>query len=167
MAELLEEFMTNFAGAKNKSVAASANDFQVDTADYDGTNHQAFRTKLVQLALTEPKAYFRLRSIVLEKVKKEAVQLQYKVYYNLLTQGLDAKGLVIVTDASSTGTGESLKDIMVPCVPAQEANKFALSAAKTIGKICEDAIEMIIPLNYKDIAEERTRKQTEGNLGFN
>ena len=100
-------------------------------------------------------------------MKKEAVQLQYKVYYNLLTQGLDAKGLVIVNETTATGTGESLKDIMVPCVPAQKANKFALSAAKTIGKICKDAIEMIILLNYKDIAEERTRKQTEGNLGFN
>ena len=64
MAELMERGIANMLGAKNKSVAAGANDFQVDTADYDGTNHQAFRTKLVQLALTEPKAYFRLRSMV-------------------------------------------------------------------------------------------------------
>ena len=48
----------------------------------------------------------------------------------------------------------------------QDCNKFALAAAKTIDKISEDAVEMIIPLNYKDIAEARVKKQTEGNLGF-
>lgn len=167
MDERTSSFLATFVTGRSKSVAPGANDFQVDTADYDGTNHQAFRTKLVQLALTEPKSYFKLRAMVLEKVKKEAVLLQYKVYYNLLTSGENATGTAIITDATATGIGESLTEIMKPCVPAQEANKFALSAAKTIGKICEDAIEMIIPLNYKDIAEERTRKQTEGNMGFN
>jgi hypothetical protein len=37
---------------------------------------------------------------------------------------------------------------------------------KTIDKISEEAIEMILPMNYKKISEDRTMAHTAGNLGF-
>ena len=61
--------------------------FKIDPSDYLGIAHEEFKTNMLQLALTEPTKYFELRKKVLATVKKEAVQGQYEVYYNLLTIG--------------------------------------------------------------------------------
>ena len=132
--------------------------FKIETSDYLGIDHEAYKTKLFQLALTKPDAYFELRELVLEKVKKDAVANQYDVYYNLLSKGADSNGKSILS-----GTYEAL---FKPCVPLQETNQFALKASKTIDAICEEAIEMLISMDYKEIAEKRLKKRTEGNLGF-
>ena len=143
--------------AKFFSANPIQSNFNVNTADYTGILHDEYRTRLVQLAISDPKSYFKLRENVLATVKKEAVETQYKVYYNLLHAGTNKDGNKI-----DTPMGEQFS----PSVPMQECNKFALAAAKTINEIAEKAVEMIIPLNYKDIAESRVKKQTEGNLGF-
>ena len=54
-----------------------------------------------------------------------------------------------------------------PCLPKQKVNEFALKAAKTIDAIAEEAIEMLLPSDYRKIAEARTSQRTAGNMGFN
>ena len=132
--------------------------FKINTSDYLGIAHEAYKTKLFQLALTKPDDYFKLREQVLATVKRDAVATQYDVYYNLLSEGKTSHGFPIVETR--------FQDIFKPCVPLQETNQFALKASKTIDAICEEAIEMLIPMDYKDIAEKRLKKRTEGNLGF-
>ena len=134
--------------------------FKIDTGDYLGIAHEAYKTRLFQLALTKPDDYFKLREEVLAKVKRDAVATQYDVYYNLLSEGTDSNGGPLVT------VNTSLAPYFKPCVPLQETNQFALKASKTIDAICEEAIEMLIPMDYKEIAEKRLKKRTEGNLGF-
>jgi hypothetical protein len=46
-------------------------------------------------------------------------------------------------------------------------NEFALKASKTIDAIAEEAIEMIMPADYRMIAENRTVQKTASQLGFN
>ena len=121
-------------------------------------NHEAYKTKLFQLALTKPDDYFELRAEVLTKVKQNAVALQYDVYYYLLSDGNDSTNSPIVQ--------AKFRNIFKPCVPLQETNEFAMKASKTIDAICEEAVEMLIPMDYKEIAEKRLKKRTEGNLGF-
>ena len=135
--------------------------FRIDTGDYLGIEHEAYKTKLFQLALTDPDEYFKLREKVLEIVKKDAVSNQYDVYYNLLSEGKTSGGIPIVN-----ALGQKYVKLFKPCVPLQETNQFALKASKTIDAICEEAIELLIPMDYKDIAEKRMKKKTEGNLGF-
>ena len=53
-----------------------------------------------------------------------------------------------------------------PQVPSQIVNEFALKAAKTIDKIAEEAIEMILPADWKQIADNRTFSKTKSTLGF-
>jgi len=48
-----------------------------------------------------------------------------------------------------------------PSVPKQKVNEFALKA------IAEEAIEMIMPADYRMIAENRTVQKTASQLGFN
>ena len=54
----------------------------------------------------------------------------------------------------------------VPHVPNQLVNEFALKASKTIDRIAEEAIEMILPADWKQIADNRTFSKTKSTLGF-
>ena len=160
-ASAIESLASALGGSKRQTT-----NFKIDTADYLGMKHEAYKTKLFQLAIVSPKDYFKIREQVLEKVKTQAVETQYEVYYNLLTMGEDPDGIPYVSGSGDTPGVGSLRDYFYPSVPLQECNQFALKASKTIDAICEEAVEMLIPMNYKEIAEKRLAKRTEGNLGF-
>ena len=53
-----------------------------------------------------------------------------------------------------------------PSMPKQKVNEFALKAAKTLDAIAEECIEMLLPQDYRQIAENRTVQKTASNLGF-
>jgi hypothetical protein len=126
-------------------------DFKLDTADYLSIEYSAFRDDMLELALSKPSEYFALRKTVLKAVKKDAVENMYKTYYNLLSAGTDV-------------SGSKIADGFVPHYPKQLVNQFALGAAKTIDKIAEDAIELLLPRNYKDIANERTSTKGKSSM---
>jgi hypothetical protein len=136
-------------------------DFELDPADYLGIEHEAFKADMLQLALSKPSEYFQLRKDVLAAVKKKAVEDQYKVYYKLLTTGEKPGGGHIF------GSGNAKATLFVPKMPKQKVNEFALKAAKTIDAIAEEAVEMLLPSDYRKIAEARTSQRTAGNMGFN
>ena len=148
----LTEMVSNAIGGKKPTT-----NFKINTSDYLGMNHEAYKTRLFQLALTQPDDYFKLRELVLERVKTDAVSNQYDVFYNLLSEGTSSENAPIVPEFAG---------LFKPSVPLQETNQFALKASKTIDAICEEAVEMLIPMDYKEIAEKRLKKRTEGNLGF-
>ena len=139
--------------------------FKIDPTDYLGIGHEKFKTDMLELAISKPDKYFKLRKLVLEGVKTQAVKKQYGVYYYLLTLGKKA------TDTGARGDRYLVDDEdynkFVPNVPKQKVNEFALKAAKTIDAISEEAVEMILPMNYKKISEDRKVQQTAGGLGFN
>ena len=126
-------------------------DFKLDTADYLSIEYNSFRDDMLELALSKPSEYFALRKTVLKAVKKDAVENMYKTYYNLLSAGTDV-------------SGSKIADGFVPHYPKQLVNQFALGAAKTIDKIAEDAIELLLPRNYKDIANERTSTKGKSSM---
>jgi hypothetical protein len=144
--------------------------FKIGPSNYLGTEHAAFKTDMMQLALSSPSEYFKLRKVVLNRVKATAVNRQYAIYYYLLTSGN-------ITKLDGTDSGESLAEsaglqddtvkMWAPNLPKQEVNDFALKAAKTIDAIAEEAIELLLPMNYKKIAEDRQVQKTAGTLGFN
>ena len=144
-------------------------DFNINPTDYLGHDNEVFKTKLMELALSEPKKYFEIRREVLAAVKKQAVNSVYKTYYFLLTNGTKENGTdsifagkVADTYLGTRTDGEGFQ----PCVPKQKVNEFALKASKTLDAIAEEAIEMIMPADYRQIAENRTVQKTASNLGF-
>ena len=136
--------------------------FKLNPSDYLGNDHEVFKTHLMELALSDPKTYFGLRKDVLQAVKKESVDSIYSTYYYLLTKGQknETDSILLKT------TSESLAGSFVPSVPMQKVNEFALKASKTIDAIAEEAIEMILPADYRMIAENRVVQKTASNLGF-
>ena len=134
--------------------------FRVNPSDFRGIEHEKFRTKLLNLAITKPTEYNDLRMNVLEAVKQKAVNSQYDIYYYLLTAGRNEKN-----DASII-EGKDNADLFVPRVPANVVNEFAMKASATIDKIAEEAIEMIMPDDWKDVADKRLYTKTKSNIGF-
>ncbi len=142
-------------------------DFKIDPANYAGIDHESYRSDMLQLALAQPTEYTRLRKTVLDKVKRNAVNSQYAIYYYLLTEGQavvdnKASGSILPVDEFNDAQQKMFK----PKVPSQIVNEFALKAAKTIDKIAEEAIEMILPADWKQIADNRTFSKTKSTLGF-
>jgi hypothetical protein len=134
-------------------------DFKIDPSDYLSIDYEAYRDDMLELALSQPAQYFQLRKAVLKAVKKQACIDQYKIYYNLLTGGLKSDG---ATSIFAGGDAPAAQALFKPKYPKQLVNQFALGAAKTIDKISEDAVELVLPRDYKSIANERTSTKSKG-----
>ena len=138
--------------------------FKLDTSDYLGIDHAAFRDDMLALALSKPSEYFQLRKNVLAAVKRNAVANIYKTYYALLTEGKDAEGNILLRGDFATGITEPTVRAFNPKYPKQKVNEFALGATETIDKIAEDAIEILLPRGYEDIAKERSSTKGKARL---
>jgi len=152
-------------------MAAPAQDFnfKLNPNDYLGTAHEQFKTNMLQLALANPTRYFQVRRAVLQNIKNAAVQAQYDIYYYLLTIGARQNDYAqpgSITIGFDPGAPNTIIDQFQPNIPKQKVNEFALKAAKTIDAIAEEAIEMILPMDYKKISDNRQIQQTAGQLGF-
>ena len=141
-----------------------ATTFELDTSDYLGIDHSAFRDDMLALALSKPSEYFQLRKNVLASVKKNAVANIYKIYYNLLTTGTDPANNLVLRGDFEAGLSKETIDKFVPRYPKQKVNEFALGASETIDKIAEDAIEILLPRGYEDIAKERSSTKGKADM---
>ena len=149
--------------------------FKINPADYLGSDYEAFKTDMLELAISKPSEYFKLRKIILKRIKTQAVQDQYNIYYKMLTEGKTytaigdgtGEGLSLAKDKNlAGGLGADIEAAFVPSMPKQLVNEFALKAAKTIEAIADEAVEMLLPMNYRKIAEGREISKTASNLGF-
>ncbi len=143
--------------------------FKINPADYLGSDYEAFKTDMLELAISSPKDYFALRKIVLKRVKTQAVQDQYNIYYSLLTAGV-AYNEIKEGGTATVAAGKNISGLdggnFIPKMPKQLVNEFALKAAKTIEATADEAVEMLLPMNYRKIAEGREISKTASNLGF-
>ena len=129
--------------------------YRINTANYLGIQHSTFKNKLMELALTKPSDYFDLREKVLEKVKTDAIADLYNTIFNTMTDGKDLKG-------GSIAAGATAEAILKPSYPHQEVTEIALAAAKTMDKIIDDVIEIILPIDYTELAKQRIARKSEG-----
>ena len=144
-------------------MAEQSLNFKVQPSDFRGVEHEKFLTRLLNLAITEPTKYNQLRMDVLEVIKQKAVDSQYDIYYYLLTKGCQEDGVKSILEGKPSS---SLSTLFVPRVPANVVNEFAMKASATIDKIAEEAIEMIMPDDWKDVADKRLYTKTKSNIGF-
>ena len=140
--------------------------FKINPADYLGSDYEAFKTDMLELAISKPSQYFKLRKFILKRVKTQAVKEQYNIYYSLLTQGLAhiaigdlGQGVTAVAKGGNIAADTAVADF-APNMPKQLVNEFALKAAKTIEAIADEAVEMLLPMNYRKIAEGREISKT-------
>lgn len=116
--------------------------FKVDPSNFIGIQYQEYRNEMYAKALATPSAYFDLRKKVVKSVKEDAVKDLYIRFYNLLTEGTDANGGQIMDEP--------------PHYPAQKVGDFCLEAAATLNGILDKLVEIILPADFKALAETRT-----------
>ena len=143
--------------------------FKVDTSNFLGLSNARYKNDLLKLALTKPEDYFKLRATVLEAITENQVKTMFNTFYFVMTTGF-----VGTTDAGTGGSnaGGGIKgggadgsaDVFVPNMAYQEVSDFALDASKTIQSICEDCVEKLLPLNYRDLAESRMARKGDAKL---
>ena len=143
--------------------------FKVDTSNFLGLSNARYKNDLLKLALTKPEDYFKLRATVLEAITENQVKTMFNTFYFVMTTGF-----VGTNDAGAGGTnaGAGIKgggadgnaDVFVPNMAYQEVSDFALDASKTIQSICEDCVEKLLPLNYRDLAESRMARKGDAKL---
>jgi len=125
--------------------------FQIDTSDFLGLNYESYKNDLYALALATPSEYMKLRKETLAVVKNQCIKDIYTQFYNLLSKGEDLNGVKI-------------GNLPPPGYPAQMVSKFALKAARTLDTILEEAIEIILPLNFKELSTKRLEDQSKQNF---
>jgi hypothetical protein len=82
---------------------------------------------------------------VLDKVKNEAINNMYDVFFNVLNEGKVGTDFII-RDGSK---------IYSPSYPEQEINSFCLSACKTLEQIVDECVEILIPIDYNKILNSK------------
>ncbi len=135
--------------------------FRVETSDYLGIKHKQFRDNMLGLALSKPTEYFKLRNYLVTKLKLDAIDSIYMIYYNLLTQGKDGSETPshILAESGLEGTTISM---FVPCYPKQKVNEFAMGVSETLEKIAQEAIDILMPDGYEAVAKERISTKSKG-----
>ena len=69
----------------------STTNFKVNTSDVLGFDYEAYIADVRAMALSNPSEYFKLRKIVMEKVRRDAVGSIYETFYNVLTNQCQGK----------------------------------------------------------------------------
>ena len=121
--------------------------FRIPVNDYLGHNYNAFRDRLFAMAISNPSDYFKMREAIVKDVKTKAVKDLYNVLYDTLTEGTTGGGRSV----DKGGVSFEFK----PALPPQSANELCLGAAKTLDKILDDVLDIIIPIDYHSIASKR------------
>jgi hypothetical protein len=129
--------------------------FKVNPSVFLGLDYSEFQNDVYALALSKPSDYFAMRKRCLQAVKQDAIKNLYETFYTLLSDGV-------------VGGNSLFKDVdgaaIQPKYPTQKISEFALSAAKTLDAICQQAIDILLPLDYKTLASDRMRKIGEAGI---
>jgi hypothetical protein len=121
-------------------------DGKVDVNNFLGHNYSAYKSKIYALAISKPSVYFKMRESVIQKVKTNAVQQLYDTFFFILRDGTDARQNNVVNDGDTT---------YAPSMPLNSINNFCLSASATLDEICEECVNMILPIDFNTIMNRK------------
>jgi hypothetical protein len=117
--------------------------FKIDTKNYLGQSYNSFNRRAYSVALSQPDRFQQIRDDVIQSLINNTVEQVYQSFYNVLTTGRDNAGAQIT------------RELGAPSYPEQKTSAFALRAAQTVQKLCEEACDLILPVSAKQIAEAR------------
>lgn len=121
--------------------------FKIDPNNYLSLDHSSYKNELYSIAISTPKVYFDLRTSANQSVKKEAISKMYQTLYNILSSGTAYDGTTPVLEVNGRG--------LKPCYPDQLISSFCLSACKSLEEICDEAIDIILPIDFNTIMSKK------------
>ncbi len=136
--------------------------FKVDVGNYFGLDHERYLDNLQAYAITKPSQYMKMRSVVIDKVKKANMEMMYKLFYNLLTTGTGNDGANSLVNVR--GADADWITLFVPNMSKQQVSEIALGAVETMNALIDKVMGDLIPKNFLNISHNVTKKNTEGGL---
>ena len=133
------------------------NNFRVDPNQYLNQTHSLYRNSLYSVALSNPTKYFKYQKEVNDYVRTQAIQNLYNTIYDALNTGTKVGGAVLISNALPQGTPTA------PKVSEKLINEISLSAASTLNSILDEVLEMICPIDYNTLANNRLKISGESN----
>ena len=125
---------------------AEFQNFNLDTSDYLGIKYDEYINFMQSKSISQPTEYTRIRNSVIKQLKQDLLEQTFKSYYNLLT------------------TGNGFNDLpMAPSYPKQEASNFALGVTKTINKILDEVLAIVLPAQQADFARLQQGKKAQAS----
>jgi hypothetical protein len=135
--------------------------FRVNTDNALGFEYDEYKSKLYQLALTNTKDYFALRNAVYSNIKKGMIKQLYNTFFNLMTSGALTNPNGTPAKDGSAIDGSNVIFDFVPNYPEDEVNTISLKAARTLEILLKEALDIIIPKDYYQLAEDRARQKSD------
>ena len=114
----------------------------------------------MEIALVNPSDYFQLREFVLKSVKEQAIKIYDTLYY-VLSEGKLTATAAPGSAATDGATAARRAAQFVPKYPKQKITEIALQGAKTMDSIIDDVIEIILPIDYQQLAQSRLTRKDE------
>ena len=140
---------------------ADTTNFKVDVKNYLGLENSAYKSRMMQIALTNPTNFYKIRENVLKNVIENAIGDLYDTLYNVMTSGLVKIGGRDVNASSDGGAVPAGGDAFRPQIPKQQVSEFALKAAKTLEDIVREAVEIMLPEDFLDLAKARIARTSD------
>ena len=126
--------------------------FKVRPSNQLGIEHTRARNKLMAVALSKPELYYELRDDAYKSITVDLVDKIYATYWNLLVDGTKPDGSKLMLGLTAFS----------PALPESQAGLFALRAAKAVEEIANEAIDTILPRDFKDLAQTRSKQILQG-----
>jgi len=129
--------------------------FYIDITNELGLKYKKQRAALMGVALAKPGNYYALRAELVEKLTAAQVENAYKLYWNLLKNGVPS---IESTATQTTYLDEtSTQCYLKPDLPEHLINKFASRVAATMEEIAEEAVNLILPEDFLKLAQEKQK----------
>ena len=125
--------------------------FHLDVKNSIGLEYKKVRMDLMSLALSKPSLYYDLRKEIITAITEKQVEDAYELYWDLLRNG------IIGGDQMEYVNTVGGKVNFVPNLPEQKISQFAMKVAQTIEDICEEAVSLILPDDYLQLAQQRQK----------
>ncbi len=138
--------------------------FKVDVSNYFGVDHERYLDNLQAFAITKPSEYMKMRSVIIDRVKKDNMKLMYNLFYNLLTEGKGTQINALTGTYRHILAGDPNEALFKPDMSKQQVSEIALGAVKTMNGLIDNIMDDLIPKNFLNISHNVTKKNTEGGL---
>ncbi len=139
-----------------------------------GHQEQSMKSKVLAIALQKPENYYRLRDCIMAVVRDSITKNVFDLFKGVLSEG----------KVPSVGDTADLKELgfeagqikyeaiggkwipFVPNLPFADVQAFALDCAEIMESKCDEAIEYILPLDFKELANKKSNTLLKASRGI-
>jgi hypothetical protein len=142
--------------------------FRTDVINSLGIEHDEAQAQALNISISNPSAFYKMRSDLLRSVLNANVQNLYNTIFNALNNGTMPDGrtpILPMTSAALVPFQINGRPYFSPKVPEQEINKIALSICASFKRLIEsEIVDVVLPKSFFDLSKQKTAQSTRNNI---